>query len=133
MFDKLTVMAMATKQMDWVAQRQEVLSENIANIDTPGYVSRDVKAVDFQTVLKATGQAPAVLPVATDPRHIVPRITDPNIVEIQKNKFDASPNGNAVGLEDQMAKVGEGQTTYAQAAALFAKQVSLLKLVTIAH
>jgi flagellar basal-body rod protein FlgB len=130
MFDKLTVLQMATKQMDWVAHRQEILSENIANINTPGYITRDVKPVDFQSVLRETGQAPAVLPVATDPRHIVPRLTDPNVVEVQKNKYDATPDGNTVGLEDQMAKVGEGQTTYAQAAALFAKHVSMLKLVT---
>ena len=130
MFDKLTVMSMATKTMDWIAQRQEVLSENIANADTPGYTPRDLKPLDFKTVLKDTA-APTVQPVATDPRHIVPALQDPNTVMLQKKSFETTPDGNGVVLEEQMAKVGDGNAAYQQVAALLQKQVALLKLVTI--
>jgi flagellar basal-body rod protein FlgB len=30
------------KMLDWTAQRQQALSANIANIDTPGYRAKDV-------------------------------------------------------------------------------------------
>jgi flagellar basal-body rod protein FlgB len=132
MFDKLTVMSMATTAMDWIAQRQKVLSENIANVDTPGYTPKDLKPLDFKSVLKDTA-APTVLPVTTDPRHIVPSFTDPNTVLTQKKSYETSPDGNGVVLEEQMAKVGDGNASYQQVAALFQKQVSLLKLVTIEH
>jgi len=133
MFDKLTVMSMATKAMDWIAQRQEVLSENIANADTPGYTPKDLKALDFKSVLKDTA-APTVLPVATDPRHIVPNtLVDPNTVLTQKKTFETTPDGNGVVLEEQMAKVGDGNASYQQVSALFQKQVALMKLVTIEH
>jgi len=130
MFDKLTVMSMATKAMDWIAKRQEVLAENIANVDTPKYMPRDLKALDFKSVLKDT-QAPSIQPVATDPRHIVPHFTDPNKVLTDKKTFESTPDGNAVVLEEQMAKVGEGNANYQQVSALFQKQVALLKLVTV--
>ena len=132
MFDKLTVMSMATKAMDWIAQRQEVLSENIANADTPGFTPKDLKPLDFKSVLKDT-QAPSVLPVTTDPRHIVPKLVDPNTVLTEKKSFETTPDGNGVVLEEQMAKVGDGNASYQQVSALFQKQVALLKLVTIEH
>ncbi len=47
----LTLFKMAMTQMDWVAQRQQVLSQNIANADTLGYQARDVKEPDFKSVL----------------------------------------------------------------------------------
>ncbi len=132
MFDKLTVLAMATAKMNWVAQRQEVLSENISNTDTPGYTPKDLKELDFKTALRDAGQ-PAVLPVATDPRHIVPKLQDPNTVLTTKKVYESSPDGNAVVMEEQMAKLGEAKGAYDTASTLFSKQVAMLKLVTTEH
>lgn len=132
MFDKLTTLAMATRKMDWLARRQEVLAENIANADTPNYQSKDIKALDFKTVLHETGQSP-VLPVATDPHHVVPHLTDPDQVFTQKRVYESSPDGNAVVLEEQMAKLGEAKGAYETASNLFKKQVDMLKLVTNGH
>jgi flagellar basal-body rod protein FlgB len=50
------------------AERQRLIASNIANADTPGYVARDM---DFARALReATGQAAAVAPAATQPRHL---------------------------------------------------------------
>ena len=126
MYEDLTLLGMARKAMDWVAQRQQVLSENIANADSPGYIPSDLKALDFKSVLHTTGQ-PAVLPVQTDPKHIVPKLMDPNVVTLQKKDYESSPDGNAVVLEEQMDKMGESKATYEQVTALFQKNVALLR------
>ena len=126
MYENLTVLGMARKAMDWVAKRQQVLSENIANADSPGYIPSDLKPVDFKSVLHNVGQ-PAVLPTQTDPKHIVPKLTDPNVVQVQKKDYESSPNGNAVVLEEQMDKMGESKATYEQVTALFQKNVALLR------
>jgi len=126
MYENLTVLGMARKAMDWVAQRQQVLSENIANSDSPGYVPSDLKELDFKSVLHTTAQ-PAVLPVQTDPHHIVPKLMDPNTVVSQKKAYESSPDGNAVVLEEQMDKMGESKATYEQVTALFQKNVALLR------
>ena len=126
MYEDLTLLSMAKRSMDWVAQRQQVLADNIANSDTPGYVPKDVKAVDFSTVLHQTNQ-PAVLPTTTDPRHIVPKLMDPNVVQTQRNTYESSPDGNAVILEEQMAKMGDSKTLFDQVTALFQKNVSLIR------
>ena len=126
MYENLTVLSMARKAMDWVAQRQQVLSENIANADSPGYIPSDLKALDFKSVLHSTA-APAVLPVQTDPHHIVPQLMDPNSVISQKRDYESKPDGNAVVLEEQMDKMGESKANYEQVTDLFQKNVALLR------
>ena len=53
--NKLPLFAMATKRMGWLAKRQEVLSQNVANADTPNFVPHDLKAQDFRAMVKAAG------------------------------------------------------------------------------
>jgi flagellar basal-body rod protein FlgB len=42
----------AMTKMDWAAQRQKVLSQNVVNSDTPDYKSRDLKPLDFKHMLR---------------------------------------------------------------------------------
>ena len=46
---------MANQRMDWLATRQKVLSENIANASTPDYKAKDIKDIDFSKELAKTG------------------------------------------------------------------------------
>lgn len=125
MFDKLSVIALAKGRMDWVAKRQEVLAENVANANTPKFVPSDVKAFNFKAVLNNTN--PAVQVAVTNPMHVQPVITDPQTVIRDRKDFESSADGNAVILEEQMAKVGEAKTAYETAASLFQKQYKMLR------
>jgi flagellar basal-body rod protein FlgB len=44
------------QNMDWSAERQRVLAQNLANADTPGYVPSDLKSIDFKKVLRHLDQ-----------------------------------------------------------------------------
>lgn len=126
MYDKLTLVNLAQSRMDWVARRQEVLSENIANANTPKYIPQDLKAYNFK---EALGEAvPSVQIKATNASHIVPQYRDGQKVVDSKKAYESSPDGNAVVLEEQMAKVGEAKTSYEVAANLFQRQFKLIKL-----
>lgn len=125
MFDKLTLVTLAESRMNWVARRQEVLSENIANANTPKYMPKDLKAFDFKEVLNQS--VPAVKVEATNAKHIVPEFHDEQDVVNTKKAFESSPDGNAVVLEEQMAKVGEAKTSYEVAANLFQHQFKMLR------
>ena len=61
----IPLLSMLKERMSWLNQRQNVLSQNVANIDTPGYTARDLKPVDFEKALKAAGKKSALLLVAT--------------------------------------------------------------------
>jgi flagellar basal-body rod protein FlgB len=125
MFDKLTLVSLTKGRMDWVARRQEVLAENIANANTPKYMPRDLTPWNFREVLQQT--VPSVGIKATDARHITPAIKDPTKVVTNRKAFESSADGNAVVLEEQMAKMGEARSAYDLAAGLFEKQFKLLR------
>lgn len=127
MYDKLTLLAMAKQQMDWAARRQEVLARNVANADTPGYKPSDLKPLDFKKALAET--TAAARPVVTNPMHVAyaPAARPTDMAEIEA-PFEASPNGNAVNLEQQMQLVGETRSAYELTTSLLAKHMKMLKL-----
>src|SRR5262249_59309213 len=43
----LGLFRMITQQLHWLGQRQDVLSQNVANADTPGYQARDLKPLSL--------------------------------------------------------------------------------------
>ena len=47
MFTSLDNMGKVSLMMDLISQRQRALGSNLANIDTPGYVRRDVSFSDY--------------------------------------------------------------------------------------
>ena len=89
------------RKLDWIDSRQRVLAQNIANVNTPAYVSRDVSP--FAATL---GQFD-VEPVRTNPLHLA-GYSPPSSSRITRAKEHA-PDGNAVGLEDQLTKVADDE------------------------
>ena len=109
------IFALAEKRLAWVDQRQSVLAQNIANVNTPGYVAQDVKP--FKDVLAAQAQQAAggftgLFGQAAS--------TDPNAVA-------RSLDGNAVVLDEQLEKVAETDTAHQLAMNLYKKYASLFK------
>lgn len=125
MYDKLSLITLAKSRLDWVAKRQEVLSDNIANANTPKFVPSDLKPYNFKDVLNQS--VPAVQIASTNSKHIVPEGIDPQKMIRSKKTFESSADGNAVVLEEQMAKVSEGKTAYDTAASLLQKQFKMLR------
>ncbi|WP_096704004.1 flagellar basal body rod protein FlgB [Magnetospirillum sp. 15-1] len=127
MYDDLGIFKMAKAQMDWIAQRQEVLAGNIANANTPRYLPKDLKEPDFKAVLAGTTE-PDVGVVATNSKHIVPEVSpSPFKAQTQRRTYESTPDGNAVILEEQMAKIGDANSKYNAAAALFQKYQKMIK------
>ena len=92
------LISMLRERMSWLHQRQDVLSQNVANADTPSFVARDLKPLDFDDMLKRRSRArPADLTV-TDPRHIAitPSRHRANSTTSKRRDVEANPNGNSV-------------------------------------
>ncbi len=127
MYDNLNILKMARAKMDWLSQRQEVLAGNVANADTPRYLPRDIKPLNFKEVLSGSS-APAVHAAATNAQHIVPEMgPDPFKAQSVRRTYESSPDGNAVVLEEQMAKIGESKGSYELAASLYQKHLRMIR------
>ena len=119
-----------SQRMRWLDARQSVLSQNVANADSPGYSAQDLKAPDFSALLKGgTGNAGVSLRV-TDPRHIGGTgAGDIDFSKLQETTPDtqANPTGNTVSIDNEMIKVADTQAQYQAASNLYSKAISLMR------
>jgi flagellar basal-body rod protein FlgB len=126
----IPLLSMLRERMTWLNQRQDVLTQNVANADTPGFVARDLKPQDFskelqqaENPMRAAGQLSI-----TDPRHIsITSTSSGAFQDYQVRDAEANPNGNSVSLEQEMIKVSDTQAQFQAAANLYAKAMTMMK------
>ena len=115
---------MISQQLHWLGQRQEVLSQNVANADTPGYQARDLQPLAFGDAL----QQAALRPGVTHTGHLLGKTADPAAAKVKTiTPWEVSPDGNGVVLEQQMTQLAETQADYQMATELYRKQIAMLK------
>jgi flagellar basal-body rod protein FlgB len=123
----LPLLTMLRQRMTWLNQRQDLLSQNVANADTPRYVARDLKPLEFDQLLGGPG-AQGTSMMTTNARHIALSASHPGKFEDHETPDqEFNPNGNAVSLEVEMIKVSDTQAQFQAAANLYAKAVTMMK------
>lgn len=122
----LTVFQQMQEKMHWLSTRQSILSQNVANADTPGYVPRDLKAFTFSKALDEANGGSITL-AATQPGHIGFGAKAELRATRDKTVVETNPSGNSVSLEDQLTKVADTGMDYQLLTNLYRKQVSLIK------
>ncbi|MGO1117826.1 flagellar basal body rod protein FlgB [Rhodovibrionaceae bacterium A322] len=128
MADKIGLFEVFAKRLDWLNQRQTVIAQNIANADTPNYKPHDLKRGSFQETLKqATSQQ--VGASATHAKHISGSLdsrSDIKSYEV-KSKYEVSPTGNAVVIEEQLVNLNKTQMEHTTVTNLYSKYMGMFK------
>jgi len=118
------------QRMSWLSAREDVISQNVANADTPGYAAHDLKPLDFASMMRnlTTPQEFSPALALTNPRHIaVPVAANSSFQDVASSDTISNPTGNTVSLEGEMMKVADTQAQYQAAANLYSKAVGLLR------
>lgn len=124
--DKLTLFSAVKSRLSWLSQRQEVLSQNIANADTPKYRAHDLKPFEFREILRQEKiQLNMDVTSAAHQPGRRKRIRD-FAEQAERNPFETSPNGNSVVIEEQLAKVNENNTKHRLVTQLYKKHLSMI-------
>lgn len=114
-------------RLGYLEDRQRVLAENIANIDTPDYKPHDLKAPDFASMAQA--ELGHLTPVATEPGHISPPAGGGHFrSEKDTHAYETTVSGNSVSLEKELLKVSQTTFDHQTMIDLYRKQIGLLKL-----
>ena len=125
---EIPLLSMLKGRMSWLEARQDVLSQNVANADTPGYVTHDLKPMDFESLLRNAGASQFQPGLAvTDSRHIAITSSSSTFGSSESPDVEASPNGNSVSLEQEMIKVSDTQGQFAAATNLYSKAMQLMR------
>ena len=109
MFKDLSILQTATALARHAAERHSVISDNIANADTPGFKAKDLEPF-AETVRRLESNKPE---------------------GFKKNESSAlgaaKPNGNTVSLEDQIMRSAAASRDHGTAIAIYSKTIDILK------
>jgi flagellar basal-body rod protein FlgB len=122
----LPLVSMLKTRMQWHQARQKVLAENVSNADTPRFKPSDLKAPSY-----GPGGRPVAGGIAverTNDAHIALASSKPGVDSAAARRFETTPSGNGVNLEEEMLKVAQNQSDYALVAGLYQKSLSMLRV-----
>jgi flagellar basal-body rod protein FlgB len=105
-------------------ERHTVLAGNLANLDTAGFVPSDLVRT---TPSEVEAPSPVVM-ARTSAGHLAPEVeAAPPGTEIVQDELPASPDGNGVSLERELAKVEANRLRYQATSELVNKRLALLR------
>jgi flagellar basal-body rod protein FlgB len=123
----LPVLSALRTKMQWHQARQAVLSENVANSDTPKFRPRDLVEPKFDAAGARVGSTGTLAMAVTSTGHIAPSGGAQSYDVNGRAGFLTRPAGNTVSLEEEMMKVSANQMDYAAVSSLYSKSLHLLK------
>jgi flagellar basal-body rod protein FlgB len=127
----IPLFAMLRERMSWHNLRQGELSLNVANADSPGFGARDLKAPDFETLLRNTAKGLETSSGlrTTNTKHIALQSSAESggFTDYAAPDVEASLNGNSVSLESEMMKMADTQASYQAATNLYSKAVDMMR------
>lgn len=92
--------------LDYASLRQKTIANNIANVDTPNYKSKEV---NFKKIMEDTQQEAANF--RTDSRHFTFSSSSSSMITTARN-MSYNESGNSVDLDAEMSKMAENQLYY---------------------
>ena len=113
-------------RMHWHQTRQKLLAQNVANADTPGFRPMDLRSPRANSPGTAAGGALAI--DRTSPQHLALASARPGEDARNAARFETTPSGNGVNLEEEMLKTSQNQSDYQLAASLYQKSLQMLKV-----
>jgi flagellar basal-body rod protein FlgB len=119
---------MLRARLDQLSERQRLVAENIANASTPGYRPRDVDTAGFERLLAgAAGGRGGVTLVQTNPGHMT-ATGSAEVRIVTRDDSETTIDGNAVVLEEQMARAAETRMQFETSLALYQKGLELMRM-----
>jgi len=109
------------RALDGAWARQEVLANNVANAETPGYKRLEL---DFRSYLeRAVAGSPSL--TRTDPRHLSGKYR--TSMSIEQDPSSVSPDGNSVDIDKEMAEVSTNALYYQAVSSQLSSYLALLR------
>ena len=123
MFENLTVFKTASAMAGHAAQRQALISQNVANADTPGFVGKQLPPF---AALYAPNDA-AGSQRATRDGHLHGSASAQQLAPTDMRGGD-NPNDNTISLEIELLKAAEAKSHHDRALAIYKSALDVLRV-----
>jgi flagellar basal-body rod protein FlgB len=112
------------KALDAYALRHKTISDNVANVDTPGYERKTVPfEEDLRQAIKVSGKASGF---RTNPRHMelgIPAVNNMKI-RFESHKDEEPVNGiNSVDIDKEMSELAQNTLRYSMMVSFLNKKL----------
>lgn len=122
MFENLNVFQTAAAMARHAGQSQALISQNVANADTPGYVGREMPP--FAMLYAPTGAADGQR--ATRAGHLHGSTNGQEIAPVAMRGSE-NLNGNTISLEAEMLKAADIKSHHDRALAIYKSALDVLR------
>jgi flagellar basal-body rod protein FlgB len=122
---------MLRARLDQLSERQRLIAENIANASTPGYRPRDVETSSFERMVASSangGGGGGIVLARTNAGHMAPGGSAGSSQIVTRDDSETTIDGNAVVLEEQMARAAETRMQFETGIALYQKGLELVRM-----
>lgn len=121
MFENLDIFSISSAMAKHAGTRQALISQNVANADTPGYLARDLS--NFKSSYEISGSATQK---ATRDGHLNgTNLVGESVSFVERNA--ASPDGNTVSIEQEMLKATDTNRQHDRALAIYKSSLGILR------
>lgn len=122
-FSNISVFRLAGARLDYLAERQKLIAANVVNANTPDYQAKDLKP--FEELMHGPK---SVTPARTSSMHLVGFNAAGAVQEARKpERWETTPDGNSVSLEQEMNKGSETRDAFALTAGVFQRNLQMLR------
>jgi flagellar basal-body rod protein FlgB len=118
---------MLRTRLDQLSERQRLISENIANASTPGYRPRDLDTAAFERALASQNQG-GLRMTRTNAGHMTSGGGSGEVRVVTRDDSETTIDGNAVVLEDEMARAADTRMQFETGVALYQKGLQLVRM-----
>ncbi len=115
------------ERLRYLGERQAVISQNLANANTPGFKAKDVAAPNFSELLAVKNTSGVEL-ATTTPQHFRSSNQSTHYKLMEVETTETAPDGNNVILEEQMMNMAKINMDYQATINLYKKMGSLIKI-----
>jgi flagellar basal-body rod protein FlgB len=123
MLENLDLFRMSAAMARHAGQKQALTAQNIANVNSPGYVARDLP--EFRQSYLPAGDA--AMPRATRVRHLHGALPGSPLPAAQEQRAAQSIDGNQVSLEVEMLRAVDAKRQHDRALAIYRSGLSVLR------
>ncbi len=133
----LGVFRLLDQRLAMLGQRQKTVAENIANVNTPGFMPRDVDMAAFtkrqerlagNKGLSSSAPGGAAM-TQTDSRHLSGTTSaKPAVTTTKSPDSETTIDGNAVVVEEQVLRMNQIRTDFDAAMSLYQKTLSMVRM-----
>ena len=124
----LSIVNVAKNKLSYLTERQKVIASNIANVNTPGYLAKDVAEPNFAEMVEDI-QQPRMQMAVTNSKHISSApLSNPRFkVYTPKPDTALTIDGNGVDLESQLNEASKVKSEHERILTIYNKYKSMLQ------